>query len=288
MNTEATIHRTVIDATSVAARLKDPDWRIADCRFRLTEPAAGRSLYDQGHIAGAVYAHLDDDLAGAVTGESGRHPLPPPELLAGQLGAWGIDADVQVVAYDDAQGAFAARLWWLLRWLGHERVAVLDGGLQAWTAAGFELSQDTPRWPPRTFTAQPHDNQILGTDQIAGWMEHGRLLDVRAAPRFAGEQEPIDPVAGHIPGAINHPFEQSLDENGLFLDGATIAGRFRQSMAAAPPDQVAVMCGSGVTACHALLALETAGLPGAKLYVGSWSEWIRDPGRPVEQGQKTG
>lgn len=271
--------RTLIDVPTLAAHLDTPAWVICDCRFRLSDPAAGRRAYDKAHIPGARYVDLNRDLAGPVTPNTGRHPLPDPHALAHTLGALGIGAGVQVVAYDDAFGSMAARLWWLLRWLGHDAVAVLDGGLQAWTRANRPLTDAVPTPQPETFNPKPTRAMMVdaaSVEQALAARSH-RLIDVRAEERFRGEVEPFDKVAGHIPGAINIPYEDNLAPSGCFLSPAELRAQY----ADIDPAGTIAMCGSGVTACHTLLAFEHAGLVGAKLYPGSWSEWIVDPRRPV-------
>lgn len=256
---------------------------IIDCRHDLARPEWGAGAYAESHIPGAEFAHLDRDLSGPVTAASGRHPLPAPDRLAATFGRWGIDRETQVVAYDQASGALAARLWWLLRFLGHSRAAVLNGGLAAWRSAGLPVTASmTPR-ATRRFQGEPQLAQVASTAEVAQGLERGGivLIDARAADRFAGSNETLDPVAGHVPGARNHPFTRNLDSEGRFLAPAELARLWRATLAGAAPERVVSMCGSGVTACHNLLALELAGLAGARLYAGSWSEWIRDPARPV-------
>jgi thiosulfate/3-mercaptopyruvate sulfurtransferase len=278
--------QTIVTAATVAARLSDADWRIVDCRFDLGEPAAGEAAYARGHIPGAVYAHLDRDLSGPRTPWSGRHPLPDPDVLAATFGALGIGARTQVVAYDDSGGIYAARLWWLLRWLGHRDVALLDGGLGAWRAAGFALATQPTTVARTAFAARPDADAHVSADEVAARLARGEcvLLDARASERFEGRIEPLDPRAGHVPGARSHPYARNLGADGLFLEGAALRARFSPLLGSAPPAAIISMCGSGVTACHTLLALEIAGFEGARLYPGSWSEWCRDPGRPVATG----
>jgi thiosulfate/3-mercaptopyruvate sulfurtransferase len=272
-------------------------WAVIDCRFDLARPDWGASAYAAGHVPGAIYAHLDRDLSGPVTPASGRHPLPTLEGLAETLGRWGIDDTVQVVAYDQGNGAFAARLWWLLRWAGHQQVAVLNGGFAAWQQAGLpvETTQATDTTPglrqPRAFVPRPGKVLTVSTAELeravaAGELASGTsvLVDARGADRFAGENETIDPVAGHIPGARNHPFLRNVDSRGRFVPAGELRERLQATLGDAATIQTIAMCGSGVTACHNLLALEIAGLPGARLYAGSWSEWIRDRDRPVARG----
>lgn len=280
-------HRTLVDAQTLAALLREEQLpRILDCRLRLDDPDAGRTLYLQGHIPGAVHADLERALAGPVTPTSGRHPLPEHTVLARRLGSLGVADDQQVIAYDDQGGAMAARLWWLLRWLGHDRVAVLDGGIQAWERQGGKLETGAVETRPATLTPRPPLAEPLSSETVAQELAGGRLrlLDVRAAERFRGDVEPLDPVAGHIPGAINRPFSTNLDADGRFLPAPDLRNLYADLADA--DHELACMCGSGITACHTLLALEHAGLSGARLYAGSWSEWIRDPTRPVAIADK--
>jgi thiosulfate/3-mercaptopyruvate sulfurtransferase len=278
---------SLVDQASVAAHLDDALWVLVDCRAVLGDPLEGPRRYAAGHLPGARYANLESDLSGPVSVGSGRHPLPDPEALAERFGRWGIGSDSQVVAYDDAGGAYAARLWWLARWLGHEQVAVLDGGLQAWVAAGHALVAGAPEVRSRHFVGAPRDDAWLDTGEVLEVVQGdapGLLIDARGAARFAGSEEPIDPVAGHIAGAVNLPFTGNLGADGRFLPSAELAARYRAALGKRAPEQVVAYCGSGVTACHALLAMEHAGLCGARLYAGSWSEWLRDPARPLRTG----
>lgn len=280
------IHTTLISAGQLAANSDDPRWVVIDCRYSLADAAAGERAYLQGHIPGARYAHLERDLAGPVTPDSGRHPLPEPTLLAATLGAWGVGADSQVVAYDDAAGAFAARLWWLLRWLGHEAVAVLDGGLPQWLREGRPLATTVPAPVITRFPVRAPLQQFIDLAQLQRELAQHRvlLMDARTPERFRGESEPIDSVAGHVPGACNRPLQNNLDAQACFLPADELKQQFMQQLGDVQPGLVVQMCGSGVTACHNLLAMEHAGLGGARLYAGSWSEWIRDPARPVAKG----
>lgn len=261
------------------------EWVVIDTRFDLTAPAKGRSDYLTGHIPGAYYAHLDDDLASPPGPLDGRHPLPEPARLAELLGGWGIGEDTQVVVYDQGGGAIAARLWWLLRWLGHTRVAVLDGGYAAWCEAGYRTDDtDENAAPPRpaVFRPRPDPDMVLDVEALARGLAAGEVLlvDARDAARFAGRCEPIDPVAGHVPGALNRPFSDNLDERGRMLSAPRLHSEYAALLAGRPPRELVAMCGSGVTACHLLLAMQVGGLPGGRLYAGSWSEWIRDSARP--------
>lgn len=280
------MYTTLIDPEQLANSLRHPQWVLVDCRFNLAEPGAGEGAYNQSHIPGAHYAHLDRDLSGARTATTGRHPLPDPARLAARFGEWGIGANTQVVAYDEGSGAFAARLWWLLRWMGHAAVAVLDGGFKAWTQHNLPVEHAPPQhldahFSPAASLCEPVDATFVA----AMWnTDRDRLIDVRAAARFAGESEPIDKVAGHIPGALNIPFDRNLTERGTFRTPDQLRQLYSPQLPPQGAQRVVVMCGSGVTACHTLLALEHAGLHGARLYAGSWSEWITDPARPVATG----
>lgn len=276
---------TLISTDELKQRLTSPQLRIVDCRFDLAHPDAGLSAYRENHIPGAVYAHLDHDLSGPITLDTGRHPLPTPTTLINQLNRWGISDDTQVVAYDDANGAIAARLWWLLRWIGHAAVAVLDGGFSAWCQRSYPVDARVAQPAPAAHSLRVDNTQWVTSEQVQQALGHHEsvLIDVRAAPRFRGEQEPIDPVAGHVPGAINIPFSKNLTGEGYFLNPTALWELYR-ACGVGDKRRVTVMCGSGVTACHTLLALEHAGINGAQLYAGSWSEWIRDPHRPIATG----
>lgn len=277
------MHTTLVDVGTLAQHLTDSHWLIVDCRFDLAQPAAGEAAYRAGHIPGAIYAHLDRDLSSPITPTTGRHPLPDPERFAQTLRRWGVGADTQVIAYDADNGMYASRLWWLLRWVGHRAVAVLDGGLKAWTADNQPLSTEIPARTPTQFQARPNRELWLDADEVQARVQQSdwRLLDARAPERFLGKVEPLDKVAGHVPGARNHPFSTNLSGEGRFGAPEELRRRYEQSQAGVADDHTIVMCGSGVTACHLLLAMEVAGKPGARLYAGSWSEWIRNPQRGV-------
>ena len=288
------MYTTLIGVADLAPHLDDTDWVCLDCRFELARPDWGGEAWSTGHIPHALYAHLDRDLSGPRTAGSGRHPLPDPGTLAATFSRFGIDAGVQVVAYDQGPGTYAARAWWLLRWLGHARVAVLDGGFAAWERARLPVSSAPAARLPRRFEPRPSPAWVVTTESIAAALAAGALargepllIDARAADRFAGENETLDPVAGHIPGAHNHPYAGNLDARGHFLPREDLRRAWTATLRGRPPTAVVAMCGSGVTACHNLLALEVAGLSGAKLYPGSWSEWIRDPARALTRGPDT-
>lgn len=275
-------YMAIVSRDVLERHLQDPEWVIFDCRFDLADPRAGERAYWKSHIPGARYAHLERDLSAPKTADTGRHPLPAAEDLARKLGDWGVDAHKQVVTYDDAGGAIAARLWWLLRWLGHDAAAVLDGGLKPWQEEGRPMTAKLPLIRPTRFVAHPRSELYVDSDSVERNLTERQyvVVDARARPRFVGELEPIDPVAGHIPGALNRPFDGNLDARGDFLPAAELRRSFQKLLQHTASAQVVHMCGSGVTACHNLLAMEIAGLPGSRLYAGSWSEWITDPKRP--------
>lgn len=269
------------------AKLATPAWRIFDCRFNLADPPAGRQAYIAGHLPDACFLDLNEDLSGPLSGLNGRHPLPDPQLLADKLGSLGVGSDTQVVAYDDSGGMFAARLWWLLRWLGHDRVAVLNGGFQAWLAGGHPLATDCREPVATTFMPKPRSSMRVDANYVHSHLHSPSMLliDARAPDRFRGENETLDPVGGHIPGAINRFFRDNLDANGCFKAAAQLQEEFGALIKGGDAHHVVHQCGSGVTACHNLLAMEVAGLSGARLYAGSWSEWCADPARPIATGQ---
>jgi len=279
---------TLIDANTLSQHLNDPKWVILDCRHDLMNPDFGRNAFAEGHIQNAQFANIDTDLSGPKKGADGvfrgRHPLPDRDALIETLRAWGINEDSQVVAYDAHGGMFAARLWWLLRWVGHGAAAVLDGGLAAWNAAGLPLVTPSAARARGNFADKPSLVRTVSVGELVENLDSKRLqvIDARANDRFRGENETIDPVGGHIPGARNRFFKDNLQADGRLKDAATL----KQELSAivGTPEQAVMQCGSGVTACHNLLALEVAGLPGAALYPGSWSEWCADSTRPVATG----
>ena len=278
---------TLVDTDTLFRQLDDSCWIVFDTRFVLSDADAGERAYAAGHIPGARYANLDKDLSAPQATNSGRHPLPNPGTLAEKLGEWGVDKNKQVVIYDDACGAMAARLWWLMRWLGHEAVAVLDGGLHKWQDEGKPLTTMTPNISPSHFFPEISDDMCVTADQVETMLNNmsGQLIDARAAKRFRGEQEPLDKVAGHVPGAVNLPYAENINIDGKFKPADILRDRYLNVLKDVKPTDVVHMCGSGVTACHNLLAMEHAGLSGSKLYAGSWSEWITDNRRPVATGE---
>lgn len=275
---------TLVDADALAAALDSVELRIVDARFALMEPAAGRRGYRESHIPGATHADLDADLSDLSRVGEGRHPLPDAAAFASRLGEWGIAPRHQVVVYDAGDGSMAAaRFWWMLKLLGHARVAVLDGGLAAWRAQGLPETRELPVGVAEPAYPTGFDvSRIALAHEVESRLEDapGWLLDARAAERFRGEVEPIDPVAGHVPGAVNRPVADNLMA-GRFKPSQQLHDEIAPLLAGRKPEEVVVMCGSGVTACHLLLAMEHAGLQGGRVYAGSWSGWISDPSRPV-------
>ncbi len=266
---------------------------VVDCRHDLFDANAGRRAYAAGHIPGAHFLHQDDDLAGATNGRNGRHPLPEPGELAARLRAIGLSRDQQLVAYDDQGGMLASRLWWLARWIGHSRVAVLDGAIGAWKRAGYPLSTETVRCAAGDFVAAAPLARAVSTADIAAEIAaakrspeggSGVLLDARIPERYAGEIEPLDPVAGHIPGALNWPFQRNLRPDGRFKPAEALRAQYSSLLGDTPAERVVHYCGSGITACHNMIAMELAGMGESALYPGSWSEWCADPARPIATG----
>ena len=275
---------TLVQAETLAIGLNRPDLVIIDCRFSLLDPNAGEHAYLMSHLPGAAYAHLERDLSDMSPHGDGRHPWPPADMFTAKLSHWGIEPTTQVVAYDDGDGAYAARLWFLLRMLGHEKVAVLDGGWARWTALGLPVSS-APRARSASHYRAVYDlSRLFDANALQAHLDNGGMLvDARGAARFRGEEEPLDRIAGHVPGAVNRPYALNLIE-GRFKTPMQLADEYRALLGDYAPDQVVMMCGSGVTACHNLLAMERAGLKGAILYTGSWSGWISDPSRPIAVG----
>jgi thiosulfate/3-mercaptopyruvate sulfurtransferase len=274
--------KLLIPPGELAEHLDDPVWVVFDTRHDLMDVAKGRLLYAESHIPGAYFLHVDEDLSGAKDGRNGRHPLPAPDELARRMNQCGVTPRTQVVVYDDIGGNFAVRLWWMLRWLGHDQVALLDGGFPLWQKEGRPVSKEVPPARKGAFVPRPHLGATVDTHFVERFREDAsiRLLDARAAERFKGLQEPIDPVAGHIPGAINRFWQKNLNPDGRFKAPQQLRAEFEQLLGA-DAERTVHMCGSGVTACHNIFAMELAGLPGGRLYPGSWSEWCSDRARPV-------
>jgi thiosulfate/3-mercaptopyruvate sulfurtransferase len=273
---------TLISTDDLARHLDDSAFVIVDCRHNLSDVDAGERAYRAAHIPGAAFLHLDRDLSGVKSGRNGRHPLPEVAALAATFGRIGIDKTKQVVAYDQNSGMWASRLWWLLRWLGHEAVAVLDGGLDKWTAEWRPQTSGLPVLRPATFVPI-RPGPAASADEIVRHLDDGSLfvLDARAPERYRGDLEPLDPIAGHIPGAHNRPYGENLTPQGNFKPAELLRSEFEALLGDASPSAVVHHCGSGVTACHNVLAMSVAALPGSRLYPGSWSEWIADPARPI-------
>ena len=278
-------HTTLVSTAELAAHLDDPAWVTFDCRHDLAKPDSGAQAYAAAHIPGARFLHLDRDLSAPPTGKNGRHPLPDPQAFMRTLGAAGVDANKQVIAYDAQTGVYAARLWWMLRWLGHDNVAVLDGGYAKWTNEGRSVSSAVPQPAPARFAGQARAMSVDADDVLHSLGRPGRILiDARSPDRYRGENETLDPLGGRIPGSINRFFRENLGASACFKPAAELAGAYTALLGNTPPDAVVHSCGSGVSACHNLLAMEVAGLSGSRLYPGSWSEWCSDPNRPTEKG----
>ena len=283
-------YTTIVSPELLEANLDNPDWIIFDCRFSLADPSYGVNAWDDEHIPGSRFVDLEQDLTGKITGISGRHPLPSPGELADSLARLGLRNDAQVVIYDDAFGSMAVRLWWSLRWLGMESVALLDGGFPRWKRENHPLTDEKPLVEPGHFVARLHDDAWVACESIENCLADAThtLIDARPEDRFAGERDPLDAVKGHIPGSLNRPFEDNLDIAGNFLSAEELREEFEEILGDTPPTRVIHTCGSGVTCCHNMLAMEIAGLHGSRTYIGSWSEWITDPRRPVAVGDEPG
>ena len=258
-----------------------PDWRVFDCRHDLANPSLGEQQYLESHIPGALFAHLDRDLSAPTTGTNGRHPLPEAKAFIAWLGKQGLKATDTVVCYDVGPGAMASRLWWMLRWVGHERAMVLDGGLAKWQRESRPVTAELPHFEPAPYPGKAKASMHASLATVEKKLKRAALLDARAPARFRGEQEPIDPVAGRIPGAKNRYNGENMSADGVFKNPGQLRADFEAVLAGRKPEEVIHYCGSGVAACHNALAMEIAGLPGSRVYVGSWSEWSRDPGRPI-------
>jgi len=280
-------HTILISTAELEPQLHHPLWAVVDCRFDLSNTGWGEAAYQAGHIPNAVYAHLDRDLSGPKTGINGRHPLPDTNEFERCVRAWGISARTQVVAYDQDNGMYASRLWWLLKYVGHEAVAVLDGGWAKWLREGRPTQAGGIVREAADFVARPNPTLLLTAEEVArDWMNNParRLLDARAPERYRGEVEPLDKVAGHIPGAVNYFYKNNVNAEGAFRSAEELRAKFLELLRDVSPEEAAHYCGSGVSAAHNILAMQVAGLPLTKLYAGSWSEWSSEAGRPVEIG----
>lgn len=278
----------LVSPETLANHLQDEGWRIVDCRHNLAEPDWGEAAYRKAHIPGALFAHLDRDLSAPKSGRNGRHPLPDPKDFARWLGERGIGPAHRVIAYDDAGGMAASRLWWMLRWLGHRNAALLDGGLASWLAAGLPMTDVLPRHVSVAYSPVPDAALRVDIAEVEGNLAQTRftLLDARAAPRYAGTEEKLDARAGHIPGALNRNFQLNLDANGRFKSPETLRAEFGALLGTRPAQDIVHYCGSGVSACHNIYAMTLAGMSGSRLYAGSWSEWSSDPARPFATGDR--
>ena len=279
------MYSSLISTQIAQDNLNNPKWRYFDCRYELTAPEKKKAEYSVSHIPGALYVHLSQDLAAThVAGKTGRHPLPSIDDIAVKFSAMGIDSSIQVAVYDDAGGAHAARLWWILRWLGHDAVTVIDGGWSSWIKEERPVSSDVLIVEKKEFIALPRHSWTVTADEILKYLNNpeGCVLDARSAQRFLGENEKLDPVAGHIPGAHSAPFTDNLDENGNWKSRSDLRQKFEKLLDGSPAEEVVSYCGSGITACHNILAMYHAGLGDSRLYPGSWSEWVTNPERPVE------
>lgn len=273
---------TLIQVDELAANLDNPSFVIFDCRHELGNPSYGKQVYAESHVRNAHIASVDNDLAAMPNGSNGRHPLPDIQSFTAWLGAMGVTDTTQVVGYDNAAGVYASRLWWMLRWLGHDRAAVLDGGWAAWTEAGQPVTREIPEPVAAQFTAKPRDINVDASYVLANLETPDMLVvDARSNDRFHGQNETMDPVGGHIPGAVNRLFKTNVDDRGFFRAPGELRSEFTDLIGDTPVGNVVHQCGSGVSACHNLFAMEVAGLSGSRLYPGSWSEWVADPTRPV-------
>jgi len=280
-------YTTLVSTQDLFQHLDDPDWIVFDCRHELTRPEFGVQEYAKSHVPGARHLNADTDLSAPTTGQNGRHPLPDPKVFARKLGAAGVDRTKQVVAYDAQGGSFAARLWWMLRWLGHDSVAVLDGGWAKWLREERPATRDVPTPAPARFDPEIRKLAVDASYVLAHLRDPSIVVvDARGAERYRGETEPLDPVAGHIPGSINFPIQGNLADGGVFKSAEALRALWAPSLGDVAPTSVVHSCGSGVAACHNALAMEIAGLTGSRLYPGSWSEWCADPGRPIATGPK--
>ena len=276
-------YKTIISAKNLIENINDPNYRLFDCRCDIKDTAYGLEAYNEGHIPGAIFIDVDNDLASEKNSTSGRHPLPNIEDIAYKLSKWGVSDNTQVVIYDDAGGAFASRMWWIMKWLGHANVAVLDGGIGSFIAMGHKLTSEYSQTISSNFVPSVDNGMHVDVKEVENvqYQLDRILIDARSKERFLGIKDPVDNVCGHVPGAISSPLSLNLNKNGLFRSPEELKLHFSKLLGEIKPENVISMCGSGITACHNLLAMEIAGFTGAKLYVGSWSEWITDPNRPI-------
>ena len=279
-------YQTIISAEELYKNINNQNWFIFDCRFSLSNPTEGETKFNQAHLPTAQFVNMDKDLASAITPKTGRHPLPDPEVFIQKLQSWGVSNSSQVICYDDLSGAFAARMWWLLKWLGHDDVAVLDGGIDKWNERDLPLETDVQTRTEGTFSGQANHNMWVKVDYVQQQLTLSKinLIDARTKERFTADDSKTDPVPGHVPGAMSYPFSENLSKQGVFLSKSELSERF-VNLYADEQKEVISMCGSGITACHNLLAMRVAGLPMARLYAGSWSEWIKEKSRPVAIGE---
>ncbi|GAB5560699.1 MAG: sulfurtransferase [Synoicihabitans sp.] len=277
----------IVSTAELARHLDDPDWIIFDCRHDLMKPDRGAEIFGEGHISSAHFAGVDRDLSGKKTGSNGRHPLPDPQAFADFLARHGVTADSRIVGYDDVGGQYAARLWWMTRWIGLKGGAVLDGGWPKWVSENLPISTEIPVVSPGEVVAQVDDTLLVGVSELAPKVATSDvcIVDARAPERYRGDVEPLDPVAGHIPGAQNVFFKSNLNSDLTLKSPAELKANFASAGLSESPTEVVHQCGSGITACVNLLAMERAGLMGSRLYAGSWSEWVADPHRPVSRGE---
>jgi thiosulfate/3-mercaptopyruvate sulfurtransferase len=276
----------LVSTTELAAHVNDPTWIIFDCRHDLGDTAKGERLYREGHIPNAHFAPVDTALSGAKNGTNGRHPLPAPDAFGSFLASHGVSDTSTIVAYDDVGGQYAARLWWMARWIGLSKAALLDGGFPKWTAEERPVTKEIPKPTPTELPVRPNSSMVWTAAEVSEHMADSAcaLVDARTAERYRGESEPIDRVAGHIPGAVNRFFKTNLNPDLTLRPRSELKSEFEKMLAGKRPENVGHQCGSGITACANLFAMEFAGLPGSKLYAGSWSEWISDPARPIAKG----
>jgi len=276
-------YKTIISAENLIKNINNKEFIIFDCRCDIKETSYGIDQYTEGHIPNAIFVDIDTDLADKKTSTSGRHPLPDPKILTEKLCNWGMSNTKQVVIYDDAGGAFAGRMWWILRWLGHEKTALLDGGLGAYMAVGGKLTSEITAYANTSFDISANDAMHVTIKEVedAQYRMDKLIIDARSKERYLGIKDMVDPIAGHVPGAISYPLGNNLDKTGCFKSAEELKLQFSKVIGDTKSEDIISMCGSGITACHNILAMEIAGIKNVRLYVGSWSEWITDKNRPV-------